>query len=46
MIKSSINEPNSREFKRDDFNIKDNKFKTFETPKRLPRMSEPANISI
>lgn len=46
MIKSSIQDLNGRDMKRDDFSLKDTKFKTFETPKRLPRMSEPMNTSV
>lgn len=46
MIKSSIQENNSRDYKKDDFNVKQSKFKAFDTPKRLPRMSEPMNGSV
>lgn len=46
MIKSSIHEPNNRDFKKEDFGYKDTKIKTFETPRRVPRMSEPMNGNI
>ncbi len=40
MIKSSIQDMNSRDFKKEDYGYKDTKIKNFETPtRRLPRMS-------
>lgn len=40
MIKSSIQDMNSRDFKKEDYGYKDAKIKNFETPtRRLPRMS-------
>jgi hypothetical protein len=46
MIKSSIQDMNNRDYKKDDFNFKESKLKTFETPRRAPRMSEPMNANI
>ena len=39
MIKSSIQEMNNRDFKKDDLNYNNSKIKTLETPRRASRMS-------